>query len=154
MTQQPSYDQQYGNNPIYQQASAPPINELYEQPNTYTNSNSNPNYSQGNSYTYRPLPDGLTSSLSSGYYFCIISFILCLAITIKMIIYNKHKSKNEWNSFISLIIIWCIVGGTSVYFIYVLRATGDYNIASFISCMVLCISCIVSLKKTFNTAII
>ena len=95
-------------------------------------------------------PSGLTSSLSSGYYFCIISFVLCLAITIKMLI----KDKDKWNSLIGLVIIWCMIGGVSTYFIYALHSSGDYTIASFISCIVLCISCIVSLKKTFNVAIL
>lgn len=108
-----------------------------------------PQIEQASSYTYQARPSGLTSSLSSGYYFCIISFVLCLAITIKMLI----KDKDKWNSLIGLVIIWCIIGGVSTYFIYTLNSSGDYTIASFISCFVLCFSCIVSLKKTFNVAI-
>ena len=98
-----------------------------------------PPYEQESSYTYKAHPSGLTSSLSSGYYFCIISFVLCLAITIKMLI----KDKDKWNSLIGLIIIWCMIGGVSTYFIYTLHSSGDYTIASFISCILICISCIV-----------
>lgn len=125
----------------YPQPSAPP---QYEPPNTNTN------YSQRNSYTYQPRQIGLTSSLSSGYYFCIISFILCLAITIKMLI----KNNNKWESLFVLIICWCIIGGTGTYFIYTANKNGDYSVAAFISCILLFISCIVSLNKVFNTKII
>jgi hypothetical protein len=114
---------------------------------SYPPQSSAPPYEQENSYAYQSRSTGLTSSLSSGYYFCIISFVLCLIITIKMLI------KNEWRSLIGLIFIWCMIGGVSTYFIYKLHSSKDYTIASFISCIVLCFSCIVSLKKTFNVAI-
>jgi hypothetical protein len=146
MNQQYLLDQQNAYNQIYTQPSAPPLYEplLYEPPTI------NPNYSQGSSYTYQSPPSGLTSSIPLGYYFCIISFILCLAITIKMLI----KNKNEWGSLIILIISWCIIGGYGTYFIYTSNNTGNYSVASYISCMLLFISCIVSLKKTFNIKII
>lgn len=145
MTQQPSYNQQYAYNQI---PSAPPLYDTYEPPNT------NPTYSQGSNYTNQSVPSGLTSSLSSGYYFCIISFILCLAIIIKMLFIDKNKNKNKWESLIVLIISWCIIGGCGTYFIYSSNNTGNYSVALYISCMLLFISCIVSLKKTFNTTII
>ena len=116
---------------------------------SYPQQSSAPQIEQENSYAYQSRSTGLTSSLSSGYYFCIISFVLCLAITIKMLI----KDKDKWNSLIGLVIIWCMIGGVSTYFIYKLHSSKDYTIASFISCIVLCFSCIVSLKKTFNVAI-